>query len=110
LIDGGADLNLQDNDGQTALVIASRYDHKDIIKILTDTIIKLQNNSIIEEEYDDIFEEKEDENLCCICFEEEKNMVFSPCGHICTCSECSAIVNDCPICRKKIDQKIKVYY
>jgi hypothetical protein len=63
---------------------------------------------------DDIKTEKEnendDENSCCICFDEDKNMVFGPCGHICTCLYCSAKVDICPICRIKIDQKIKVYY
>lgn len=45
----------------------------------------------------------DDESECVVCFENDKTIVFAPCGHYCTCKSCSdAIVNknnECPMCR-----------
>jgi hypothetical protein len=54
-------------------------------------------------------EEKDDEKFCCICFEEVKNVVFLPCKHLCSCYECAQPINDCPICRQKIVEKMQIY-
>ena len=37
LLDTGADLNCQDNEGSTALMCASEHGHTDIIKLLLNT-------------------------------------------------------------------------
>ena len=37
LINKGVDVNAQDLEGQTALMLASRHEHQDIIKILNDS-------------------------------------------------------------------------
>ena len=38
---------------------------------------------------------------CCICFNNEPNMFFLPCGHIVVCKECEAALPEriCPVCR-----------
>lgn len=50
-----------------------------------------------------------DSNNCSICWEQEPNMVFIPCGHIAACETCASQVQDCPICREKIINKQKIY-
>ena len=55
--------------------------------------------------------------LCVICLENYKDMVIVPCGHQCICSKCSYNLlyfseteYKCPICRKRIDTVIKVFF
>jgi hypothetical protein len=50
------------------------------------------------------------ESGCVICFGTEKHIVFVPCGHLACCSECSQTLDECPICRQRIIQKIKVFH
>ena len=42
-------------------------------------------------------------SLCCVCLNEEKDVLFAPCGHLCMCQLChaklpAAIENTCPLC------------
>lgn len=49
------------------------------------------------------------DNLCVICFINEKTKIFTKCGHYCVCNECEAKLNNkCPICRT-IGETITVY-
>lgn len=44
---------------------------------------------------------------CVICMSELKSIIFSPCGHYCTCPTCAQSINDkCPICRAKISNYV----
>ena len=53
---------------------------------------------------------KRDEKLLCkICFNSENNVVFLPCGHNCACLDCSNKCDQCPICRGRIKDKLKIY-
>uniref|UniRef100_A0ACD5W417 Uncharacterized protein n=1 Tax=Avena sativa TaxID=4498 RepID=A0ACD5W417_AVESA len=45
--------------------------------------------------------------LCPVCLSKPRDMVFG-CGHQ-TCSECGPQVADCPICRRPIDARVKLY-
>jgi hypothetical protein len=52
--------------------------------------------------------------LCCICQVENSVIVFMPCKHLCTCESCyknmrDSSHNDCPVCRAKIKNTIKVF-
>ncbi|XP_044259805.1 death-associated inhibitor of apoptosis 1-like isoform X2 [Tribolium madens] len=47
--------------------------------------------------------------LCKICDRFERNTVFLPCKHIVACTQCSDVMQNCPICRRNIENKIKVY-
>lgn len=53
------------------------------------------------------------EKLCCVCFKEEYNCVFIPCGHLCCCMNCGKKVYElnhkCPLCKKTIDKCQKTY-
>ncbi|CAM0955899.1 unnamed protein product [Alopecurus aequalis] len=45
--------------------------------------------------------------LCPVCLSKPRDMAFG-CGHQ-TCSECGPQVADCPICRRRIDTRVKLY-
>jgi hypothetical protein len=49
--------------------------------------------------------------LCIICQDNNKNMIFEPCHHICICEPCDKAtpLADCPICRKVITSKSCVF-
>ena len=51
----------------------------------------------------------EDQNLCVICLDNGREVVFTPCGHLVTCKSCSKL-SECPICRSKIDASLTVFY
>lgn len=49
---------------------------------------------------------------CIICGELNKDAVFLPCSHNCTCHECAVLHfngANCPMCRQKIKQIIRIY-
>lgn len=35
-------------------------------------------------------------------------IIFLPCGHLCCCYNCQNTIEDCPMCRAKIERRIKV--
>ncbi|KAK7864090.1 hypothetical protein R5R35_002734 [Gryllus longicercus] len=45
---------------------------------------------------------------CVVCMDKECEVVFVPCGHLCCCTRCSQSLEDCPLCRTGIKQKIRV--
>ncbi len=46
---------------------------------------------------------------CVVCFDNTINMLLLPCMHIVLCQECSDKCVICPLCRKVIVSKTKVY-
>ena len=48
---------------------------------------------------------------CVICLENEPNILFNDCNHICTCFECEKIKPSvkCSYCRTKISRRIKIF-
>ncbi|XP_072252181.1 E3 ubiquitin-protein ligase XIAP [Leuresthes tenuis] len=49
------------------------------------------------------------EKQCKICMDRDICIVFIPCGHLVSCSQCSELLPKCPICCGAITQKIKTY-
>ncbi|XP_050520434.1 E3 ubiquitin-protein ligase LRSAM1-like [Daktulosphaira vitifoliae] len=49
-----------------------------------------------------------DELECIICMETPYNVVFIPCGHLCSCWDCSLKIQLCPMCRSNINNKILI--
>lgn len=47
---------------------------------------------------------------CSICYDNEIEVVFLPCGHQLSCMKCSNELMKCPICREYIDKKIRTYF
>ncbi|QBC76092.1 inhibitor of apotosis 3 [Neophasia sp. alphabaculovirus] len=47
--------------------------------------------------------------MCKICFDAEKTVCFDPCGHVLACGKCATVLKDCPMCRAKILNAIRIY-
>ena len=47
--------------------------------------------------------------MCKICWEEEPQTAFIPCGHAGTCWRCSLKLDKCPICRSQIRKSIRIF-
>lgn len=45
-------------------------------------------------------------NECVVCMEKQYEVVFVPCGHVCTCMGCAMQLLQCPICRSPLERKI----
>jgi hypothetical protein len=57
-------------------------------------------------------ESAETDNSCLICMDKPKNTLLFPCGHVCACDGCAAILSTqgtCPVCRAKIEKVIKAF-
>lgn len=52
----------------------------------------------------------EDSKLCIICYSEERNVCFVPCGHVVACAKCALANSNCPMCRTAIECVQRVYY
>ena len=52
---------------------------------------------------------RNDEKNCKICMELDIDCVFVDCGHMVSCMQCASKFLICPICRKKIKQKLKIF-
>eukprot|EP00510_Aplanochytrium_minuta_P004984 CAMPEP_0184009392 /NCGR_PEP_ID=MMETSP0954-20121128/2565_1 /TAXON_ID=627963 /ORGANISM="Aplanochytrium sp, Strain PBS07" /LENGTH=965 /DNA_ID=CAMNT_0026288731 /DNA_START=327 /DNA_END=3224 /DNA_ORIENTATION=- len=52
---------------------------------------------------------EEESNLCVICFDNKRDALFMPCGHLYTCMSCFKSLNhrSCPMCRTPIQKTIK---
>lgn len=50
-----------------------------------------------------------DQTLCKLCMEETVSVVFLPCGHLCSCTECAPTLGNCPICRAFIKGTVKTF-
>ena len=51
----------------------------------------------------------EETKRCKVCLDKPSGMVFIPCGHLCTCIECAANLEQCPVCRSKIEKSVVTY-
>lgn len=47
---------------------------------------------------------------CIICCSQQIEIVFVPCGHQLSCSKCSKKITICPVCRLKVDSKLRTYF
>ena len=53
------------------------------------------------------------ENLtlsCKICYDNECNTIFLPCGHIIACAKCASSVTKCPACRQPFNSVVRAYF
>ena len=54
--------------------------------------------------------QSDDPPKCATCLTFDKSILFLPCKHIYCCEKCSEKLDNCPICRTEVSEKIKVYY
>lgn len=52
----------------------------------------------------------DDSKICKICYAEERNVVFIPCGHVVACAKCALATNKCPMCRRIFQNAVRLYY
>ncbi|XP_071621935.1 E3 ubiquitin-protein ligase LRSAM1 isoform X3 [Heliangelus exortis] len=52
----------------------------------------------------------EKKSECVVCMEQETQMIFLPCGHVCCCQTCCEQLLSCPLCRKDITQRIRIFH
>jgi len=45
---------------------------------------------------------------CVVCMERKCDIIFLPCGHLCSCSLCDRDLAHCPLCRAAIAQRVKI--
>lgn len=48
--------------------------------------------------------------LCVVCLLEPADHVLLPCGHVCVCKRCAALVKTCPMCRADVSERKRVYF
>lgn len=84
----------------------SKKDYEEYITKLVDENSRIQNNLT------SITEKKNINELftCSICMTRIKDYIFLPCAHFTCCSVCVVPLKDCPICRTKINEAVKIYY
>jgi len=58
---------------------------------------------------EDILEVLQDDNMCKICYEQEKNCVLAPCGHA-YCERCARRVPECAFCKARKQSIVKIYW
>ncbi|NXH46515.1 LRSM1 ligase, partial [Dicaeum eximium] len=54
------------------------------------------------------WDEKKSE--CVVCMEQEPQMIFLPCGHVCCCQGCCERLHSCPLCRQDIAQRVRIFH
>lgn len=47
---------------------------------------------------------------CVVCMETGSQVIFLPCGHVCCCQVCSDALQNCPLCRANISQRIRLFH
>ncbi|CAG9787764.1 unnamed protein product [Diatraea saccharalis] len=52
----------------------------------------------------------DDNKVCKICYVEERNVVFIPCGHVVACAKCALSTDKCPMCRRTFTSAVRLYY
>lgn len=52
---------------------------------------------------------RDGEPCCVICEDNASIIMFMPCNHISFCKQCATLLNECPLCKKHIDHKIRVF-
>ena len=56
--------------------------------------------------------DEEESQMCIICEERKRNIVFIPCKHLCLCDNCFQVdgkIDKCPMCREVIKDSMKVF-
>lgn len=70
-------------------------------------ISQSEQNEIIKQNLE---EEFCDAKKCKLCYLNEYNTVFIPCGHIIACMKCASALTNCPVCRETFQSAIRIYF
>merc|ERR1712060_187292 len=80
--------------------------------------LKIENKRLTEEKKNTVKKKvgtqlcnsDDEDGICSICLDLKSDMMFLPCQHVATCQSCSEMMENCPICRAKIDDKIRAFF
>lgn len=53
---------------------------------------------------------EEESRLCRICYCNEADAAFYDCGHVVACATCARRVEDCPVCRGRVRDVVRLFY
>ncbi|KAK2720018.1 hypothetical protein QYM36_004057 [Artemia franciscana] len=51
----------------------------------------------------------EERYKCRVCLDKRVEYIYLPCGHLASCSICTLVLANCPLCRQAIDYTAKVF-
>ena len=51
-----------------------------------------------------------DKESCLICMERMREIVLIPCSHFLTCPLCTPKLSNCPVCNRKIEKFLKIFW
>lgn len=54
-------------------------------------------------------EKEREKKICCVCLTQQSTHVFYPCGHKKFCENCILKLVICPLCKKRIEIKAKIF-
>eukprot|EP00917_Polyrhabdina_sp_WS-2016_P008346 GHVP01018670.1.p1 GENE.GHVP01018670.1~~GHVP01018670.1.p1 ORF type:complete len:509 (-),score=62.92 GHVP01018670.1:884-2410(-) len=54
-------------------------------------------------------ETEQNKPMCVVCMEKPLRVAFSPCGHFSCCGICARSLKNCPICRRQVRAKLRIY-
>jgi hypothetical protein len=118
--DDDADVDICVNDNEVVAIVANN-NHSDSNRLypsLYDNDISVGRvddrdaNNIVDNKNTDESNRGDvdnDDKLCKICFENERNTCFFPCRHVSTCAACARRCKLCCICRVKVKERCEVF-
>lgn len=54
-------------------------------------------------------QEYEEAQLCVVCLDKNRAVMFNPCGHLCCCAGCAQQMTTCPLDNAEIESKRDVF-
>ena len=66
------------------------------------------NEQTLEKHFIQEYDDDDDDTTCIICLDQPRDMLFLPCRHLISCSNCGKQCKECPKCRCTIASVIEV--
>ena len=79
------------------------------VTVLADKIIQHEKKEKVLQQRLDRYKNRLELFTCKICMSKKISILFAPCNHFVSCTECSKTLLQCPVCRSRIQSKTKVY-
>jgi len=64
----------------------------------------------LQREMKEFDENVEDVRVCTICVSRPRDVVFLPCGHVCSCVQCANQLDTCPVCRRQVHSRSAIFF
>ncbi|KAK3090855.1 hypothetical protein FSP39_015260 [Pinctada imbricata] len=111
-----ADQNLTGNDcAEQKFPVSRCMDQIQVSQKSSDSVRLKKLESISDDDNGDLQSIREenrklkDLTMCKICMENDINIVFLPCGHLASCSECAPAMRRCPVCRGHVKGTVRTF-